>query len=137
MNDEYKNNYDDDNEVVDSIPEGTKHLGDDDNIQEYEYNNKDFCNGKTKIIIESGPASIVTKIALVLSLLSVIFCLFPKFAFIAALLGAGIALLSIAYNLNGKIIAAFAIFLSILGGIFAACSTVIWAILYAIIGLFS
>lgn len=134
MNDEFDNRNDD--EVVDSIPNGARPVNEDNPIQNSEYDNRNFCNGKTKIIIEHGPASIVTKLAFVLSLLSVIFCFFPTFSFITALLGAGIALLSIAYHLNGRVIAIFAIGLSILGAILAAMSSILWAIWYAIIGLF-
>lgn len=137
MNDEFNSKNDD--EVVDSIPQGARPVGEENPLNNLEYGgaeNRNFYNGRTKIIIEHGPASIVTKIAFILSLLSVIFCLFPRFAFIAAFLGAGIALLSIAYRLNGRVIAVFAVGLSILGAILAAMSSVLWTIWYAILGLF-
>lgn len=134
------NNFDNtDDEVVDSIPVGAKKIDEPDYIDGRNKQNsyrQYYNNSRSKIIIENGPASIVTKLALLLSFLSVILCIFPQWSFMFALFGVGLSLLSIALHLNGRLIAILAIILGIIGAVLSTLSSIIWTLIYAIIGLF-
>ncbi len=129
MNNEFNNN-DNDNEIVDSIPQGTKKLGDDSPTEQQNNRNQynTFNNSKTKIIIENGPACMASKIAFMFALGSVIFCCFPTWSIIFALLGAGIGLFCIASGYNGRIVSAFAIGISIFGAVLAMLSNILYVI---------
>lgn len=137
MNDEFKNNEfnEDDNEVVDSIPEDARPMGEEEPLS-HNNNNGYNRNVKTKVIIENGPPCIASKIAFMIALGSVIFCFFPTFSIICALLGAGIGLICIANGYNGRIVAVFAVLISIFGAVLAALSSFIIMLLSAFIHLF-
>ncbi len=137
MNNEF--NKDDDNEVVDSIPSDAKHFGEEENISPYNQstNRRNQSFNTTKIIIEHGPASLLSKAAFICALGSVIFFLFPGAAFTMALLGAGMALVNISCGYNGKVVSVFAIGISILGGILASFSSILWLFLHSLFNLFS
>lgn len=137
--DEFSNNSDD--EIVDSIPRGAKQVNDDDTQQSvsnnnYENNyNRNFSeNFRTKVIFETGPACLASKIAFCFSLASIIFCCFPTTSFIFALLGAGIGFICIASKYNGKIVSIFAIGLSILGALLAAFNGILLTLWHMLFG---
>lgn len=138
MNDEFNKN--DDNEVVDHIPDDAINIDDDNQVQQPNntgnYNNYSGQNFKTKVIIENGPASLACKIAFMFALGSVIFCCFPATSIFCALLGAGIACVCLSKQLNGRIVCIFAIIISIVGGILAAFSSFLWVIWTALVRLF-
>ncbi len=141
MSDEFNNK---DDEIVDSIPRNAKDINDSNSdidsygnssYRNYNNNNGNFYNGRTKIIIENGPASPVVKIALALSIFSVLLFLFPTISFMLALLGGGLAIFAIGSNLNGRILAYITIAISIVGAILAGLSSILWAILSGLINL--
>lgn len=136
MNDEF--NRENEDEVVDNIPKGAKHIGEEEQ-QDFNngFNGRSFngYNRGTKIIIENGSASMMSKIAFICALGSVIFCLFPTFSIILALLGGGLALINIANGNNGRIVSVFAIIISIAGAILAGLSSIIIMIFHAIFGI--
>lgn len=132
MNDEF--NKENEDEVVDNIPTGAKHFGEE---EQTEFNGKDFNNFNhgTRIIIEKGPASLLSKIAFMCAIGSVIFFLFPVWSFILALLGAGLALINIANGSNGRIVSFFAIGISIVGALLAGLSSVMLVIWHTILNI--
>lgn len=130
------------NEVVDSIPKDAKPIDGNNNAADNNTANNNKSQNTTntyttRIIIEnSSQIPLIIKVGFFASLLSIVFCCFPTWAFIFALLGAGISVYSIASNFSGKGVATVALFISIIGFVLASFSGVLWLIWNTLISLF-